>query len=135
MALIKGYSSVPGSARRVKTPEGEIISHRQYRNIAVRKQGWASLSEFENDQGWKAFRYKIRENDPKKDTSYASKLAGDYAKVKRERDKNPPRRVGAHWKKDPKLEPVGRNMKRTPLGRLLIAMGAVDESDIWGQYA
>lgn len=135
MALLKGYSSVPGSARRVRTPDGEIISHRQYRNIAVQKQGWRSLSEFENDQGWKSFRYKIREENPKTNTTYSSKLAGDYAKVKRRREKVPPKRVGTKWKRDPALEPVGRNMKRTPLGRLLIAMGAVDESDIWGQYA
>jgi hypothetical protein len=135
MALLKGYSAAPGSARRVRTPSGEIISHRQYRNIAVRKQGWSSLSEFENDQGWKSFRYKIRENDPKTPTTYSSKLAGDYAKVKKQRDKNPPRRVNGKWKRNPALEPVGRNMKATPLGRLLIAMGAVDESDIWGQYA
>jgi hypothetical protein len=135
MALLKGYSSVPGSARRVRAPDGEVLSHRQYRNRVVRKEGWKSLSELENDQGWKSFRYKIRENNPKANVTYNSKLVGDYAKVKKEREKNPPQRVGNRWKRNRKLEPVGRDMKRTPLGRLLIAMGAVDDSDMWGQYA
>lgn len=47
MALLRGYTSVPGSARRVKTPGGQIISRRQYENIKAQRYGWSSWSDYQ----------------------------------------------------------------------------------------
>lgn len=138
MAYLKGYSAVPGTARRVRTPDGDIISHRQYRNIEARELGWRSLSEAENDTGWKHWQHKIREANPKAKTDRGSnkgrKLQADYVQVKRRREKVPPKRTVRGWEHDPTLEPTGRKMNQTPLGRLLEAIGAVDDGDTWSKY-
>jgi hypothetical protein len=135
VALAKGYRAVPGTARKVRTPSGDVISHRQYRNLQAQGKGWRNLSEVENDQSWKKYRHKILEHDRGAKVNNTSSLAGDYVKVKRRREAVPPKYGPRGWRKDRSLEPLGREMGATPLGRLLAAMGAADESDIWGQYA
>lgn len=123
MALLPGYRSAPGSARRIVTPSGDVISHRQYRNVVVRSHGWRSLHEFETSQGWARTRERVLENDPRADVSYSSRLAGDYAAIKHKRER------GDHGEGRP-----GSLVQNTPLGRLLIALGVRDEGERWGDY-
>ena len=138
MALKPGYRSAPGTARRVITPTGETISHRQYRNLSARQAGWRSLSEAESDPHWAAWRFKMRKAGRRPhELTRESKLAADYVKVKRAREKRPPKMIGRTasgkpiWRKDRSLEPIGKELGDTPLGRLLAASGAADDSDIW----
>lgn len=138
MAYLKGYSAVPGSARRVLTPQGEVISHRQYRNIVARDAGWDSLSQAENSSMLRKWRHKAREANPKAKldlgTDAGRKWQADLNAVRRRREKVPPKRTVRGWEHDPTLEPTGAKMRATPLGRLLLSIGAVDDSDTWGKY-
>lgn len=126
--LLRGYKALPGTARRVQGPKGEVLSHRQYRNVVVRRAGWRNLSELETDEQWAKFRYKIRKQTPGADTSYRSQLVADYVKVKRAREGKPVRR----GRPVEKLEPAGRDFADTPLGRLLIASGQAEPDQRWG---
>lgn len=121
--LLRGYKALPGTARRVQGPKGETLSHRQYRNVVVRKAGWRSLSELENDEEWAKFRHKIRVNTPGADVSYRSQLVADYVRVKRARERDP---------RAPELEPAGKDFAGTPLGRILIAAGSAEPDRQWG---
>lgn len=121
--LRPGYRAAPGTARRVITPEGQEISHRQYRNIIVRESGWRSLHEFETSQPWAKFRAKIHDANPRADVSYSSRLARDYATVKAKR--------AADRKAEGR---PGSQIQNTALGRLLIAAGIRDEGELWGSY-
>ena len=44
----KGWQRLPGTAERYLSPEGKIVSRRQYDNLRAREQGWESRSQFEN---------------------------------------------------------------------------------------
>lgn len=130
--LLRGYKALPGTARRVEGPKGENLSHRQYRNRVVQASGWRNLSELENDEEWAKFRFKIREHDPGRDVSYRSQSVADFVAVKRERERNPPRVEGGRFVGNPALEPYGKDMDQTPLGRLLIASGQAEPDQRWG---
>lgn len=43
----KGWKKLPGSAERYLSPEGEIVSRRQYDNTRAEALGWHNRSEFE----------------------------------------------------------------------------------------
>ena len=138
MALKAGYRAVPGTARRVeRIATGEVLSHRQYRNLDARAAGWRNLAEAESDQAWKGWTHKVRSNRRSADVTRGSRLARDYVRVKRERERRPPVRVGSTaggrpiYRPNPALEPVGAELKATPLGRLLAAAGVADAEATW----
>lgn len=43
-----GYERLPGPARRIRTPSGEIISRRQFENRRFRAIGWKNWREFQD---------------------------------------------------------------------------------------
>ena len=80
---LSGYTKLPGSARRYRTPSGEIISRRQYENIKFEKQGWRSWGEYQREaksEEYRRFARQYRKHTGKRpDTEFKEQ----YRKAKR----------------------------------------------------
>lgn len=48
-ATLPGYSKLPGTGRRYRTPSGGTISRRQYENVRARAGGWSNWSAYQRD--------------------------------------------------------------------------------------
>jgi hypothetical protein len=119
---LRGYQRLPGSARRYRTPSGDVISRRQYDNLRAQQAGWknqAEMRRFRQSTDWHAWRFKIRANDKTQDTGYSGDLMINAYRVQQMRD-------AGYDDTSPELsDPDG------PLAAILVAVGYRDENWDW----
>lgn len=134
--VLPGYTALPGSSRRYRTPEGEEISRRQYDNLRAQRAGFANRSDlerFRSSREGRMWRFKARSHDRGARGDW--ELLADAREVERRRAALPPRaETDRHGRPvearrdedDPDLvDPDG------PLARLLVALGFRDGEAYW----
>lgn len=133
---LAGYTRLPGSARRYRTPRGEVISRRQYDNLRARQAGFESRSEierFRQSSAGRRWRFKLRSHDPSARGDWQTMHAA--YEVERRRQRLPTHLTTDRWGKpveytrdedDPELVAAGG-----PLDELLVALGHRDPGASW----
>lgn len=119
---LRGYRRLPGSARRYRTPSGEIISRHEYDKRRAQEAGWKSTSEmrrFRQSNDWHAWRFKMRAHDRQQDTGYSGDLMISAYRVQQLRAQ------GLDDTAPELSDPDG------PLAAILVGMGHRDESWDW----
>lgn len=134
--VLPGYTALPGSSRRYRTPDGEEISRRQYDNLRARQAGFENRSElerFRSSREGRMWRFKARSHDRAARGDW--ELLADAREVERRRAALPTRiESDRHGRPvevtrdddDPELvEADGA------LARLLVALGFRDADAHW----
>ncbi len=125
--LPRGYSRIPGRAERYRTPNGETVSRRQIENIAARKAGWSSWSEYQRVAQTRTYRNQLEmavKGNGLPDTvksyrtqaGYNSPFSRAYARFIKEGPVS-----NGHWTSNHSTSPDG------PLAQLLVVQGYRDE--------
>jgi hypothetical protein len=114
----KGWTRLPGSAERFLSPEGEVVSRRQYDNLAAQEAGWRNRAEFERRYDDPTYLWAARK--------LANKQGVRIQKIDRIGTKDSGELLAAmktRWGKTPE----GRS-PRGPMARLLVDLGMRDPS-------
>lgn len=132
---LEGYTLLPGSARKYRTPSGEIISRYRYDSIRLQKAGWKNryqLEQARKSREWPSAVKLLRSARDEPMPISAFDIATDPQafnayQVQRRRARLKADVLGnRHDADDPVLtDPDG------PLAQLLVAMGRRDASDRW----